>query len=415
MDIFTTLEDALAVLYQRTSSSMFKLREFKQCISDLNNPQLDLRVIHVAGTNGKGSVSNYISTVLEWSKYKVGLYTSPFLITHNDRFRVNHQPISDEKLLFYINKSIPYWSKYNLTMFEIDTLIAIWFFLDEKVDWAIFEVGLGGRLDATNVVLPEVSVITTIGFDHMDFLGDTLAKIAYEKAGIIKHNVPVVTFNKDKEVFDVIETVALQQQAPIVLTKKIRSIKQELFRQQFEYDSQEITLSSGAAYQRLNAALAYETIKLLQKKYSKIRDEHILSGLEASTWPGRFDAISKNPLIVVDGAHNTEGIEALVENFKQLPKPIVVVFAALKDKQTKEMLEILDKHAQFVFVTEFNFYRAQQAKLLAYKSEYTVIEDYKEAIDRAISLSDGGTVMVCGSLYFISQVYNTVVLESKRG
>src|SRR5690554_560371 len=400
MEPFKTLDDALSVLYQRTSSSNFNLREFKQCISDLNNPQLNLKVIHVAGTNGKGSVSNYISTVLETANFKVGLYTSPFLITHNDRFRINHQPIDDDKLLYYINLSIPYWNQYNLTMFEIDTLIAIWYFLDEKVDWAIIEVGLGGRLDATNVVLPEVSVITTIGFDHMDFLGDTLAKIAYEKAGIIKHNVPVVTFNKNKEVYDVIEAVALQQQAPIVLTTKITPISQELFSQVFEYDNHRIKLSSGAAYQRLNAALAYEALKILQKKYPKLKNQDIYKGLEQSTWPGRFDAISKDPLIVVDGAHNIEGIEALVENFEKLPKPIVVVFAALKDKQTKEMLEVLDKHAQHVIVTEFNFYRAQQAKEMAYKQEYIIVEDYQEAIDQAISLGYEGTVMVCGSLYF---------------
>lgn len=414
MKAFTTLKEALLVLYDRTSSATFELREFKQCISDLNNPQLKLKVVHVAGTNGKGSVSNYISTSLETAGFKVGLYTSPFLITHNDRFRINHQPISDEKLLHYINLSIPYWNKYNLTMFEIDTLIAIWYFLDEKVDWAIFEVGLGGRLDATNIVLPEVSVITTIGYDHMDFLGDTLAKITYEKAGIIKHNVPVVTFNKNKEVYDVILDVALQQQAPIVLTKKIQPINQEMFSQTFKYDNHTIELSSGASYQRLNAALAYETLKLIQKKHQKLKDRHILNGLKQATWPGRFDAISKEPLIVVDGAHNIEGIEALVENFKNLLKPVTVVFAALKDKQTKEMLEILDQHADSIIVTEFDFYRAQSAHKLAYKEHYQVITDYELAIKEAINHNENGTVMVCGSLYFISQVYNSVVLKQHK-
>ncbi len=415
MKPFKTLNDALKVLYTRTSKETFGLKLFKQCMEDLNNPQLQLKCVHVAGTNGKGSVSNYVTSVLIESDFKVGLYTSPFLITHHDRFRINHCSIDSEPLLHYINRSLPYWEPYSLTMFEIDTLIAIWYFIDQHVDWAVFEVGLGGRLDATNVIIPEVSIITTIGYDHMDLLGDTLAEIAYEKAGIIKENVPIVTFNKSKEVFDVIFQVANQRHAPLITTSHIQPLIEDLFEQTFRYDGHIIELSSGASYQRLNAALAFETCQYLSTQYPQITIDSILKGLKQAKWPGRFDAISKDPLIVVDGAHNEEGIIALVENFKRLPKPIIVVFAALVDKPTDKMLALLKDYANHVIVTEFDFYRAQKAKLLAYDESFEVIENYKKALNKAIMMSNKGCVVVCGSLYFISQVYNTIVVESKRG
>ncbi len=414
MKAFKHLDEALLVLHQRTSSSLFGLNHFKECVADLGNPQFDLKVVHVAGTNGKGSVSNYVSTALEGAGYKVGLYTSPFLITHNDRFRINHQPISDERLLDYINKSLPYWESYHLTMFEIDTLIAIWYFLDEKVDWAVIEVGLGGRLDATNIVHPQVSVITTIGYDHMDILGDTLAEITYEKAGIIKEQVPIVTFNKDPEVFSVLKQVADAKSAPMITTDVIEPIKSELFSQTFRYQNQIITISSGAHYQRLNASLAYEALKQIQKQASDLKDEHILQGLAQAKWPGRFDAISTDPLMVVDGAHNIAGIEALVENVDQLPRPIVVVFAALKDKQTQAMLAILEAVVDHIIVTEFEFYRAATAEMLRYQEAYEPIKDYKQAIEKAQRMAVGGTTLVCGSLYFISQVYNSYVLREAK-
>jgi dihydrofolate synthase/folylpolyglutamate synthase len=408
---FTSLEEALPILYLRTSTSTFGLKAFKQCMSDLGNPQEHLNVVHVAGTNGKGSVSNYISTSLETAGCKVGLYTSPFLITHNDRFRLNHVPIEDKRLLFYINKSIPYWETYHLSMFEIDTLLAIWYFLDEQVDWAIMEVGLGGRLDATNVVFPKVCVITTIGYDHMDLLGDTLEEIAFEKAGIIKEGIPVVTFNKSKEVFEVIRSIAKEKHAPIIITKPTKLVEEQLFSQTFMYDNHKITLASGASYQRLNAALAFESLRLIQRFENRLELTHILEGLKQAKWPGRFDAISVDPLIVVDGAHNQEGIEALVENFSRLPRPIVVVFAALKDKPTKNMLAKLDEYADIIIVSQFNFYRADTAKNLAYQENYKVIEDYKAALKQAKLLAKAGTIMVCGSLYFISEVYNTIVVN----
>lgn len=411
MKPFNSLEEALPILYARTSTSTFGLKAFKQCMNDLKDPQKALNVVHVAGTNGKGSVSNYISTSLEIAGCKVGLYTSPFLITHNDRFRLNHVPISDEKLLYYINKSIPYWEPYHLSMFEIDTLIAIWYFLDEQVDWAIIEVGLGGRLDATNVVFPKVCVITTIGYDHMDLLGDTLEEIAFEKAGVIKQNIPVVTFNKSKKVFDVIAKVAKDKQAQVITTKPIELIEESLFSQSFHYDGYTISLSSGASYQRLNGALAFEALRLIQRDESKLTIEHIITGLKTAKWPGRFDAISLDPLIVVDGAHNQEGIDALVENFVRLPKPITVVFAALKDKPTQGMLSKLNEYADTIIVTQFDFYRADTAKNLAYKDNYLIIEDYKKALDYAKDITGQGTIMVCGSLYFISNVYNTIVVR----
>ena len=231
MIYFHTLSDALNTINQRTSSSTFGLKKFDQCMQDLGSPQRKLKCVHVAGTNGKGSTSSFIAQVMKESGYKVGLYTSPFLIHHNDRFRINGVDMSDKDLLRYINMTTHLWEPYALTMFEIDTLIAIWYFIDQKVDIAIFEVGLGGRLDATNVIMPLVSVITTIGYDHMDFLGNTLDLIAFEKAGIIKENTPIISYAQEAVVNEVFRRVATERNAPYIETSLAQQISADLFSQ----------------------------------------------------------------------------------------------------------------------------------------------------------------------------------------
>ncbi|MBS3986625.1 MAG: bifunctional folylpolyglutamate synthase/dihydrofolate synthase [Erysipelothrix sp.] len=409
MIYFTSLQTALDTISQRTSSSTFGLKLFKQCMEDLGNPQYKLNCVHVAGTNGKGSTSSFIATIAQESGLKVGLYTSPYLIHHNDRFRINGQDMSDEDLLKYINMTTHLWDKYALTMFEIDTLIAIWYFQDQKVDLAVFEVGLGGRLDATNVILPLVSVITTIGFDHMDFLGDRLDLIAFEKAGIIKENTPIISYSQGPLVDEVFERVAHERKAPYILSSVATQKSVDLFSQVIEKEGVEYTLSMNAKYQCINASLAIDCAQLLMKHYPRITQEHIHAGLKKTVWFGRFQKISESPLIIIDGAHNINGMEALVQSLSILPQPIHVLFSAIMGKDHEGMLEVLQPHVASITVTEFDFYRKQKASVLAINEAIHIIEDPHVAYLDLRNKLTTGTGIICGSLYFLSYILNHVI------
>ena len=409
MIYFHTLSDALNTINQRTSSSTFGLKKFDQCMQDLGSPQRKLKCVHVAGTNGKGSTSSFIAQVMKESGYKVGLYTSPFLIHHNDRFRINGVDMSDKDLLRYINMTTHLWEPYALTMFEIDTLIAIWYFIDQKVDIAIFEVGLGGRLDATNVIMPLVSVITTIGYDHMDFLGNTLDLIAFEKAGIIKENTPIISYAQEAVVNEVFRRVATERNAPYIETSLAQQISADLFSQVIEKDGIRYTLSMNARYQCINASLALETVHLLRKDYPQITEESISSGLRNTVWFGRFQKVSNNPLIIIDGAHNINGMQALVDSLPLLPRPIHVLFSAIIGKDHEGMLEVLKPHVDSITVTEFDFYRKQDANILAIDDSIHIIKDPQRAYNDLLERAHQGSGIVCGSLYFLSYMLLNVI------
>lgn len=374
-------------------------------MEDLGNPQHQLNCLHIAGTNGKGSTSNYLRNVLETAGYTTGLFTSPHLIRHNDRFRVNNLPISDEELLMYINRTIAYWQTYSLTMFEIDTLIAIWYFLDKKVEWAVFEVGLGGRLDATNVVFGKVCVITNIGFDHMEFLGDTLGKIAFEKAGIIKSGSIVITGVADDEPFQVISEAARNKNCPLIhVSSDVPSLTYGWL-QSFSYKGLDFELKSVAKYQVANSLLAIETLMVMREEaWISLSDEQLINGIREAQWAGRFEVLSEQPLVIIDGAHNEHGIRALTQSLSTLPRPLITIFSALKDKETDKMLRMLTDVSDEVIVCEFDFYRAQKAEILGRGFEVKVIPEFHEAYQEGLSRSQGGTLLITGSLYFISMV-----------
>lgn len=403
--MFTDIESAIAAISQRTSTNTFALKLFSKLMEDLGNPQHQLNCLHIAGTNGKGSTSNYLRNVLETAGYTTGLFTSPHLIRHNDRFRVNNLPISDEELLMYINRTIAYWQTYSLTMFEIDTLIAIWYFLDKKVEWAVFEVGLGGRLDATNVVFGKVCVITNIGFDHMEFLGDTLGKIAFEKAGIIKSGSIVITGVADDEPFQVISEAARNKNCPLIhVSSDVPSLTYGWL-QSFSYKGLDFELKSVAKYQVANSLLAIETLMVMREEaWISLSDEQLINGIREAQWAGRFEVLSEQPLVIIDGAHNEHGIRALTQSLSTLPRPLITIFSALKDKETDKMLRMLTDVSDEVIVCEFDFYRAQKAEILGRGFEVKVIPEFHEAYQEGLSRSQGGTLLITGSLYFISMV-----------
>jgi dihydrofolate synthase/folylpolyglutamate synthase len=408
--MFNDIESAIAAISKRTSTNTFALKLFAQLMEDLGNPQYTLNCLHVAGTNGKGSTANYLRSVLETAGYKTGLFTSPHLINHNDRLRINDIPISDEQLLDYINRTVPYWQKYSLTMFEIDTLIAVWYFLDQNVEWAVFEVGLGGRLDATNVILGKICVITNIGFDHMEFLGDTLGKIAFEKAGIVKPGSVVFTGVEDQEPLSVISKVCADRKCPLTVVNADISSVLDGWKQSYTYKGLNVELKSVAKYQIRNSALAIETLYFMrQVGWISLSDEQLLSGIREARWLGRFEIVSEDPLVIIDGAHNEHGIKALTKSLSTLPHPLVTVFSALKDKETDKMLKMLVDVSDDVIVSEFDFLRAQKAEILGQGFDVSIIPDFEKAYQEGLSRSSGGTLLITGSLYFISMVRACII------
>ncbi|QIK68853.1 bifunctional folylpolyglutamate synthase/dihydrofolate synthase [Erysipelothrix sp. HDW6C] len=395
--MFKTIDEALDVVMSRRNQT-YGIALFKQALESLGNPQDALRIIHIGGTNGKGSTTNYVRTILQTAGYSVGSFTSPHLVKHNDRIRINNREIDDETFLNYINKTLPLWDAYTLSMFEIDMLISILYFKDNRVDYVVYEVGLGGRLDATNVVTPLVSAITNVGFDHQGILGNTITEIACEKAGIIKPNVPLITTISGREAMDVVidkvyETHSRLKQicVPYYHTEGQAYI--------FHHEGMDIRIENQGAYQVGNAALA---VSIVREILPTLEDSIIQEGVLHANWPGRFEEVL--PRVYLDGAHNEMGIRQLVESMQILPKPWIVVFTALKDKDHSEMIEDLVGAFDTVIVTEFSFYRAASAEELAFNHDVITIPNYQDAIRYGQEHQTDGTLIITGSLYFISEV-----------
>lgn len=396
--MYTNINSALDALMERRNMTL-GIDNLINLLSELDNPQLDLKCIHIAGTNGKGSTSNYVRSGLQAAGNKVGSFTSPHLVVHNDRIRINNENISDEVFLRYINDSIQYWEPYSLSMFEIDMFISIMYFRDEAVDYVVYEVGLGGRLDATNVIHPLVCAVTNIGYDHMGILGNTLEEIAGEKAGIFKPGVPVFTTEKNDSVLNV-----FNEKTDLLNIVEIpqHTVGEKSY--SYTLDGIEITLTNQGIYQISNSALA---LKIL--KYLNIADESIKSGIENTSWAGRFEEISQG--VYLDGAHNSMGIENLIKSMEILPKPWVVVFTALADKSHSEMVDRLEAVFDEVIITEFEFYRAAKAQDLALNHKVTIETDYKKAILIGKDHRQSGTLIITGSLYFISEAREYLLLK----
>ncbi|MDF9824572.1 dihydrofolate synthase/folylpolyglutamate synthase [Breznakia sp. PF5-3] len=379
------------------------LKSFKAFMDSLDNPQWKLKCIHVGGTNGKGSTTNVMRSILQKAGYKVGTFTSPYLERHHDRIRINDVFIEDEVITQYANVYYEEWLKFDLSMFEIDMFIAVKYFLDHQVDIAIFEVGLGGDQDATNIVDPMVSVITNIGLDHMEFLGNTYASIATAKAGIIKKNRALVTSEKREECLTIFKNKCKEMNVKMLECGEIENIivDKELA---FDYKGFHVKQNTLAKYQALNTALAIETMLYLRNHdLVDISDEDILKGIYDAKWKGRFEVIQKHPLVIIDGAHNEEGIKALVDSCQNYDN-IRILFSALVDKPYDKMLDALLSLTEDVTVCEFPFVRAASAETISKDHDVRIIKDYKEAIHAL--MDEAHTLLICGSLYFISDVRN---------
>lgn len=428
-------EEALQFIHSTYKfGSKLGLQNITKLTELLGNPQDSYKIIHVAGTNGKGSTSNMIHDVLMNSGYKTGLFISPFLEEFTERIQINKVQIDKESLAritLLVKEKIDVMLEegYNHpTEFEVVTAIGFKYFEEQKIDFLVLEVGLGGRFDATNVVKNTlVSVITSISYDHMEYLGDTLEKIAFEKAGIIKENSNVVIYPQDESIVNTIKEVAKEKNANVYQTYKnnIEKLSGNLTGQRFKYlkndvfNIPEVVISFLGEHQLYNALTALRTLEIVKKGGYDISEKSILDGLKNCRFAGRFEILHESPVIVLDGGHNIDGIEyfskAIKENFKGTK--IILFFGMLKDKNPEDVLDYVIPLCKEVYTLTPNNPRAMQAEELAqlFKKHsnlnVTAINDYNEIIPVLQSIDKNEVVAFVGSLYMIGDVRTLIKKE----
>lgn len=407
---FTNFEEVYNYISSQ-KNRVYSLANFKNFMKDFGDIQHHLACIHIGGTNGKGSTTNYVRSVLQKENYKVATFTSPALYSRLDVIRINNEPILEKEYVLYANCFIDLWNKYQLSMFEIEVFIAIVHFIKHQTDFAVFEVGLGGELDATNIIYPFISAITNIGLDHIEYLGDTYEKIAKTKAGIIKKGSAFITTETKESCLDIFKDICHKLNVKYIEIDEINNLYEDSHRIEYDYKDYHVHLNTSASYQSKNSVLALEILRYLRDNdIIHLSDYSLLSGLKDALWQGRFETICENPLIIIDGAHNKEGVEAFFHSAKKYNN-IKIIFSALKDKDTHAMIERLLDLTDDVTVCEFDFYRAQSAEVLADDFPVKVQKDWKKAVDDAFLHK--GVTFVTGSLYFISQVRPYILNKQK--
>ncbi len=324
------------------------LETMEELATALGNPEQGLNFIHIAGTNGKGSTAAFCASVLQEVGARVGLYTSPHLCSITERIRVNGQPISQEDFAagIQIVQHLALQKQLNPTFFEILTALALWYFQKQRIDWVVWETGLGGSLDATNVVVPAVSIISNIGLDHTQYLGTTLEAIAREKAGIIKPGVPVVTAVSEPESLRVIEEVSRKLGSSLIRVGKdlpVEVLSLHPDRVATKINHHDFNLSLSGSYQALNAACAYGALNQIRFNGQPIHIEEMQRGFAQAQWPGRFQLLRKKPPFVIDGAHNVDAVRVLIQSWNSVfnNQAYHLVFGSLSDKPFTEMAQLL--------------------------------------------------------------------------
>jgi dihydrofolate synthase/folylpolyglutamate synthase len=425
--------DALDYLYSFVDFSMqkavtyspekFKLERMQALVASLGNPQQNYPIIHVAGTKGKGSVCILCTNALIEAGYKVGLYTSPHLDDYAERIQINNEFIPHAELAGLVDEIKPYVSAIpELTTFEITTALAFMYFARHMVDVAVIEVGLGGRLDATNVVNPKVSVITSLSYDHTLLLGDTLSQIALEKAGIIKNGIPVVNSPQDEEARLVIERVAAERFSPLVqvgrdwlfeqVTHTLQGQTLRVWSSDNNPDSStELFIPLLGRHQVANAVTAYIALQIFRQQGIKITQEAIKKGFAKAFWPGRFEIVQQSPPVILDCAHNRDSAYKLrITTNEYYPgKSMILIFGASEDKDIEGMLvELMPQVKELITVRSFHPRAIDPDKLLEMAQGYGrpvhCVEHIPEAIDKALGLvHEDQVVLITGSIFVVAE------------
>lgn len=423
-----TIEEALEWIHSRLKFNIRPgLSRVEALLDLLGHPEEKLSMIHVAGTNGKGSTVAFTRSIFMEAGLKVASFTSPFIETFGERMSINAQPIADEKLIQYVQLLQPLVEKLDaqeelsgITEFEIITAMAFKYFADEAVDIAVIEVGLGGLLDSTNVITPVVSGITTIGLDHIDILGSTIEEIAAQKAGIIKPGIPVVTGNIGLDALRVIWETAKQKTARVYQYRydyRIEIEADEKFSFKTEAGELEhLEKSLKGLHQIENAAMAIELALVYAHKIGlPLSEQAIRLGIKKAYWPARMEKLSDHPLIILDGAHNVHAMTRLLENLKvEFPKKkFKILFSAITTKGIRQMIEMLQtvNHAELILTT-FDYPKALALNNFTDLEEkgVTLAPDWEVALDELRQgLKADEVLVITGSLYFSAQVRDYVL------
>jgi len=411
----TTYKKAVEYLYSLQKFGIkFGLSKTSNILKAMGNPHQGQKYIHVAGTNGKGSVSAMLESILIKAGLKVGFYSSPHLVRFTERFRINRKEISRAKTVGLVNELMDAINPSQPpTFFEATTAMALSYFASEKVDIAIMEVGMGGRLDATNVVKPLVSVITNISVEHQDFLGKRLIDIAGEKAGIIKRGVDLVTGVSQRQVTELFEGVCKSKKAPfhrLGREFRFRSKGDEISYFGMSRNMKGLKPALHGRYQHRNAALALAATEVLESKGCNLTDENISEGLRDTVWPGRMQVVSHDPLVIVDGAHNPGAARELASSIKGFSyRRLILVAGIMGDKDIKSIMGLISPVADYIICTKPDYYRAADprrimAQVSAAGKKGEVVETLPAAIARAKSMaSSKDLVLITGSLFTVGE------------
>jgi dihydrofolate synthase/folylpolyglutamate synthase len=402
------------------------LERIEHLLEVLGSPHKVLKTVHVAGTNGKGSVCAMLSSILHSAGYKVGLFTSPHLISFEERIRINGNPIPRDNVCAMVERIKPIAESMvksgkfdHPTFFEMVTAMAFEHFRDEDVDYAILEVGLGGRLDATNVVMPLASVITTVALDHTHVLGTSLEEVAGEKAGIIKTGIPVVTGIEDKDILNMIKNICNEKKCEIFTTKdngeyslKKADIDGQTFNLELEDSRYEnLIIPLLGEHQLKNALIAALTVNVLKKQGVHIPDKSLCEGFESTKWPARMQIIQKNPVVLLDCAHNPAGMKALISSLGEIfqNQKITFVIGIMRDKDIPGIIKEIASLAYGIIITKPQFERASAPEMIEnevkkHLQNVQIIEDVGRALEYTIkNAREQDVVCITGSIFNVGE------------
>lgn len=414
----------LSTFYKGTKGPTLDAIEY--FMEQLEHPEKKLKIVHVAGTNGKGSVCEMLSTVLEQANYKVGLFMSPHIIKFNERIRINHKEILDEELEELTKMMEPIVTKYNqthevhVTLFEIETTMALLYFVKNKCDIVVLETGLGGLVDCTNVVEPILSIITSIGYDHMDILGNTIEEIAIQKAGIIKKNSETIFVAQEHSVNEIIDKTCKKKNNILHLIKQEdwTNVFYKGEYQVFDYkDYKQIQINLKGNKQIQNACIVLEALKVLQKNDYEVSKKQIEEGLKTVVHKARFEQIYKAPTIIFDGGHNEPAIKNLKETINKYysKDKKVYILSILKTKDYKTVIKELMEDTEAIFIVTDGTKEKDEVKCyvkkedlyneaLLYRKENLFMDSLENAISRCKTEYKDKTIFVIGSFYTYSEV-----------
>ena len=419
-------------MFSRQGTAAYKkdLHNTIALLESLDHPERKFKSVHIAGTNGKGSSSHLLAAIFQSAGYKTGLYTSPHLYDFRERIKINGDMVSEDFVIEFVQTCLPTIENIEPSFFEVTVAMAFAWFAKQQVDIAIIEVGLGGRLDSTNVITPEISVITQIGKDHMNMLGNTLSAIAFEKAGIIKQGVPVVIGEIHPETKPVFEEQAQLKQASLLFAEDylpIIDIKQHsnsldvTFKHSF-LPPTTYTCDLPGWYQARNMRTVLTTTHILRELGWNLHEEAVRTGLSNSKsingLMGRWEVLQSKPTVIADVGHNEDGIKVILEQLsKSTYKHLHIVFGMAKDKEIENVLQLLPKHATYYF-TQASIPRALDAHVLRemainHKLEGTTILSVNQALTTAMQqASKDDLILVCGSIFIVAEIDRTIFQQS---